>query len=121
MKLKNLQSRFARIFTQRCFMLFAALITLILVAPWLGETVQGRFLLNTAQALVLIAAVAAVGRTTMPFGIALLLGIPAVVFMFMAQVDPEERMHYLILAQGFFLAFYVVAVSYFWDTCSIRR
>ena len=112
MRLEKLQGRFARIFTQRCFLLFAALIALIVVAPWLGATPQGRFMLNGVQALVLIAAVAAVGRTPMPFGIALLLGIPAVIFMFMVQVDPEEKTHYVIVAQAFFLAFYVVTIFY---------
>jgi cytosine/uracil/thiamine/allantoin permease len=112
MPIARLQTRFGRIFTQRCFLLFAALIALILVAPFVGDTVRGRFILNGAQALVLIAAVAAVGRTTMPFGIALLLGIPAFVFLLLSEFQPEESSHYLALANAFFLAFYIVAVSY---------
>jgi hypothetical protein len=112
MRIARLQTRFGRIFTQRCFLLFAALLALVLVAPFVGDTVRGRFVINGAQALVLIAAVAAVGRTTMPFGIALLLGIPAFIFLVLSELQPEDAKRYVALANAFFLAFYIVAVSY---------
>jgi hypothetical protein len=112
MPIATLRNTFGRVFTQRCFLLFAALLALLLLAPFIGDTARGRFILNGVQALVLIAAVAAVGRATMPFGIALLLGVAAVGFLLVAEVQPEEAARYLAWSRGFFLAFYVVAVVY---------
>jgi hypothetical protein len=112
MSLGKLQTRFARIFTQRCFLLFAALLVLVLVAPFIAGTFRGRLIVNAAQALVLIAAVAAVGRSPMPFGIGLLLGIPAVAFLFVSHVEQEEAARYVVLAQSFFFAFYIIVVAY---------
>src|SRR6187455_647065 len=112
MSLGRLQSRFGRIFTQRCFLLFAALIVLIVAVPFFGGTIRGRLVLSGTQTLVLIAAVAAVGRTTMPFGIALLLGIPAFGFLIASDFNLEQEMRYLMWAHVFFIAFYLAAVFY---------
>ena len=112
MALGRLQTSVGRVFTQRCFYLFVSLIVLIAAAPFFGDTVRGRFILNGAQVLVLIATVAAVGRTTMPFVIAVLLGIQAFGFQVLAQLQPEDAARYLASAWGFALAFYIVAVSY---------
>ena len=65
MALGRLQTSVGRVFTQRCFYLFVSLIVLIAAAPFFGDTVRGRLILNGAQVLVLIATVAAVGRTKM--------------------------------------------------------
>src|SRR5215831_2859755 len=67
---------------------------------------------NAVQVLVLIASVAAVGRTTTPFVIALLLGIPA--FLFQGGItfgygDPEM---FRIWSNVFHGAFYLVAIVY---------
>jgi hypothetical protein len=112
MVIVRLQTSFGRVFGQRCFYLFVALIALIAAAPFLGGTLQGRFLITGVQVLVLIAAVAAVGRTTMPFVIALLLGIPAFGFLAASQWQPEDTTFYLEVATAFFVAFYLVAVTY---------
>jgi hypothetical protein len=112
MAIVKLQSSFARIFRQRCFYLFLSILIVIIAAPFLTETVHGRVLVQATQVLVLIAAVAAVGRTTMPFVIALLLGIPA--FFFQSGItfgygDPET---FRILSNVFHVVFYLVAVVY---------
>jgi hypothetical protein len=112
MAISRLQTSVGRVFTQRCFYLFVSLVVLIALAPVFGDTVRGRFILNGTQVLVLIAAVAAVGRTTMPFVIAVLLGIPAFGFQVISQLQPEDAARYLAFAWGFALAFYIVAVSY---------
>lgn len=112
MAISRLQTSVGRVFTQRCFYLFVSLVVLIAVVPFFGDTVRGRFILNGTQVLVLIAAVAAVGRTTMPFVIAVLLGIPAFGFLVISQLQPEDAARYLAFAWGFALAFYIVAVSY---------
>jgi hypothetical protein len=112
MAIHKLQSSFARIFGQRCFYLFLSILILIVGAPFLTETLHGRVLVQATQVLVLIAAVAAVGRTVLPFVIALLLGIPA--FFFQSGItfgygDPEM---FRIYSNIFHAAFYIVAVVY---------
>jgi len=112
MAILKLQSSFARIFRQRCFYLFLSILVLIVAAPFLTETVHGRALVQAAQVLVLIAAVAAVGRTTLPFVVALLLGIPAFVFqsgITFGYGDPEM---FRIWSNVFHGAFYLVAILY---------
>jgi hypothetical protein len=112
MAILKLQSSFARIFRQRCFYLFLSILVLIVAAPFLTETVHGRVVVQAAQVLVLIAAVAAVGRTTLPFVIALLLGIPAFVFqsgITFGYGDPEM---FRVWSNVFHGAFYLVAIVY---------
>lgn len=112
MLITRLHARFGRVFTQRCFYLFASMVALIVVAPFIGAMERGWVVINVAQVLVLIAAVAAVGRTMMPFVIALLLGIPAFGFLVMARVVPEDAVQHFAWATTFFIAFYAVAVVY---------
>jgi hypothetical protein len=69
-------------------------------------------LVGATHVLVLIATVAAVGRTTTPFLIALLLGIPAFGFQFMTLQGLEDPAHGSLLSASFYLAFYVVAIVY---------
>jgi hypothetical protein len=112
MALHKLQSSFARIFRQRCFYLFLSILVLIVGAPFLTEGLHGRVLVQAAEVLVLIAAVAAVGRSALPFVIALLLGIPAFVFqsgITFGYGDPAMFRYY---SNVFHVAFYVVAVVY---------
>lgn len=112
MGIVRLHSQFARVFTQRCFYLFVSLIALIAVAPFAAETFNGRLVLVAVQVLVLVAAVAAVGRTTLPFVIALLLGVPAFLLQFASALGFDWIPRALILANIFFVAFHVVAVVY---------
>ena len=112
MAILKLQSSFARIFRQRCFYLFLSILVLIVTAPFLTESLHGRVLVQAVEVLVLIASVAAVGRTTTPFVIALLLGIPAFVFqsgITFGYGDPEM---FRMLSDVFHAAFYLVAVVY---------
>ncbi|MFO1305517.1 MAG: voltage-gated potassium channel [Burkholderiales bacterium] len=110
--IRHLQSNVGRIFNQRCFYLFLCLVGLIGVAPWVDDSAQGRIVLLVAQATILIAAVAAVGRTTMPFVIALLLGMPALGFQLAGNVWHDDPTTNIERATIFYLAFYVVAVGY---------
>jgi hypothetical protein len=107
----RLQRRFGRVFKQRCFFLFVALLALIMVVPFIGEMDRGRILLQVLHMLVLTASVAAVGRTTMPFVIALLLGIPALGFQ-LAGGSADDTGTFVTWSAWFYLAFYVVAVVY---------
>jgi Ion channel len=72
----------SHIFFQRCFWLFAALVALIGAVSFVPASDHGRLALNGINMFVLIATVAAVGRTTVSFVIALLLAAPAVWFQY---------------------------------------
>ena len=73
----------SRIFYQRCFWLFVVLVVLIAAVSFVPGTDQGRLALNGVNMFVLIATVAAVGRTRLSFVIAALLAIPAVAFQYL--------------------------------------
>ena len=109
--IERLQSSFARVFFQRCFYLFISLIVLLVVAPF-AETTEGRIIVSVAHVFVLISAVAAVGRTTLPFIIALLLGLPALGFRLMALLGIDDVAHESLLSMSFMLGFYVIAIAY---------
>ena len=72
----------SRIFYQRCFWLFLVLVVLIGAVSFVPATDHGRLVLNGVNMFLLIATVAAVGRTTMSFAIALLIAVPAVWFQY---------------------------------------
>jgi len=67
-----------RIFFQRCFWLFAVLLTLIGAVLFVPATDHGRLMVSGVNMLLLIATVAAVGRTTFSLVVGLLLAVPAV-------------------------------------------
>src|SRR5690348_7589629 len=112
MAILKLQSSVARIFGQRCFYLFLSILILIVAAPFLTETVHGRVLVQAGQVLVLIASVAAVGRTTIPFVIALLIGIPAFAFQSAITFDYGDTEAFRIWSNVFHGVFYLVATIY---------
>jgi hypothetical protein len=73
----------SRIFYQRCFWLFGVLLLLIGAVSFVPATDHGRLILNGVNMFVLIATVAAVGRTTLSFVAAVLLAVPAVWFQYL--------------------------------------
>ena len=80
MALRSARDALSRVFYQRCFYLFALLLALITVVPFLPETERGRIALNWVNVFLVLATVAAVGRTLLSFVIALLLAAPTVWF-----------------------------------------
>jgi Ion channel len=90
---------------QRCKLLFWALLILLVAIPFLGETSHGQVLLVVVNVAVLLAAVAAVGRTRASFLIAVMLVGPALVFRFLAirSGSPGDS----AMAYGFNAAFYL--------------
>ena len=112
MAILKLQSTFARVFRQRCFYLFLSILVLIVAAPFLTGTLHGRVLVQAVQVLVLTASVAAVGRTPMPFVIALLLGIPAFIFQSGITFGYGDPQQFRLYSNAFHAAFYLVAVVY---------
>jgi hypothetical protein len=112
MGLARLHGRFARVFNQRCFYLFVSLLLLIIAIPFALESQQGRIVISLIQAFVLISAVAAVGRTVMPFVIALLLAIPALGFQAMAMLGEVDPSRASVIAHAAYIAFYLTAIVY---------
>ena len=82
MAIAQTRDALSRIFYQRCFWLFTVLIVLIGAVSFVPPTDQGRLVVNAVNMFMLLATIAAVGRTTLSFVIALLLGIPAVWFQY---------------------------------------
>jgi hypothetical protein len=105
------QRRLGRVFTQRCFYLFVALLALIMAAPFVDDGGPGHIVLQVLHVLVLTASVAAVGRTTFPFVVALLLGSPALGFQ-IAGGTLDDTGGFVTLSLWCYLAFYLVAVIY---------
>ena len=73
----------SRIFFQRCFWLFSVLLALIGAVSFVPASDFGRLLLNATNMFLLLATVAAVGRTILSFVIGLLLALPAVLFQYL--------------------------------------
>jgi hypothetical protein len=72
----------SRIFFQRCFWLFSVLLALIAAVSFVPASDFGRLFLNAINMFLLLATVAAVGRTILSFVIGLLLALPAVLFQY---------------------------------------
>ena len=95
---------------QRCLHLFAALLLLLVAAPFLEGTPQGRVVLNAISVFVLITATAAVARSGVALLTAFLLAGATVVFQGMGFILVDRG--YIVLSWGFGAAFYVVTVGY---------
>ncbi len=91
MALEIARTALARVFFQRCFYLFAALLILITVVPFLEDTPRGRIAVNLANLFIVVAAVAAVGRSPVSFLIALLLAAPTAGFQLLGLSSGEPR------------------------------
>lgn len=110
MPLPATRKAFARVFTQGCFYLFSALLLLMVAVPFLGETVGGRIAGNGINLLILVAAIAAVGRSTLSFVIGILLALPTVVCQLLAFISGDT--HYFALSWTFGGAFYFATIVY---------
>lgn len=90
MAINSTREALSRIFFQRCFWLFVVLITLIGAVSFVPSSDYGRLFLNAVNMFLLIATVAAVGRTTLSFVIALLLAIPATWFQYVGLWTDDD-------------------------------
>jgi len=80
-----------RIFYQRCFWLFIVLLVLIGAVSFVPATDEGRLVLNLVNMFLLIATVAAVGRTLLSFAAALLIAVPAVWFQYVGLWQDNDN------------------------------
>jgi hypothetical protein len=110
MAIKQARAAIGRLFYQRCFYLFLILLGLIVGVPFIEPTPLGRLAVNSTGTLVVIAAVAAVGRTALSFVIALLLAAPAVIFHWLGM-SADDR-HYLLLSWCFAGGLYAMTLAY---------
>jgi hypothetical protein len=95
---------------QRCFLLFLAMLALLVAMPFLSGTRHGRVIVNLFNLIVLVTAVAAVGRSMLSFVIALLLALPMLPFQLLALQSGEPG--YFALTWGFGAAFYIFALAH---------
>lgn len=102
--------RLAQMLQQKCFLLFLALLGLLVVMPFVSETAHGRVLVGLFNAIVLVTAIAAIERSKLSFAIAILLGLATVAFQVVAlQADSQG---YFALSWGFGASFYAFAISH---------
>ena len=110
MAIRKAREKLGRVFRQRCFYLFVVLLLLIGGVPFVEPTRFGRLLANAVNLFVIIATVAAVGRTTLSFVIALLLALPTIGFQWLYLVDDDVNALYW---SGLFAAaLYLAAIVY---------
>ena len=110
MPMYRIHTGFARVFTHRCFYLFVSVLVLVLIAPLLQTTTASRVSFNIVHLLVLISAVAAVGKSKASFTIAIVLAAAVVVFQWWALATRDETK--LALSWGLALVFYLFVLAY---------
>ncbi len=98
-----------RLFFRRCFYLFVTLLALIALAPFLEAERSGVFLRYLVNVLVILAAVAAVGRSILSFVFVLALAAPALVFRWLALDQGVPT--FVDLALRFDAAVYVTTIG----------
>jgi len=95
-----------RVFLQRCFWLFAALLFSIGAVSFVPSSDSGRLVLNGVNMVLLIATVVAVGRTTLSFTVAVLLAVPAVCFQYLGlwyDSDSDLAWSWVLSASLYFI------------------
>jgi hypothetical protein len=110
MAISTTRETLSRIFYQRCFWLFIVLVAAIGAVSFVPATDQGRLVLSAVNMFLLIATVAAVGRTTLSFVIAVLLAIPAVWFQYLGLWHDNDTE--LAESWMFSAALYFITVAY---------
>ncbi|HEY2801971.1 MAG TPA: potassium channel family protein [Chthoniobacterales bacterium] len=100
----------SHIFYQRCFWLFVLLMVLIGAVSFVPAHDSGRLVLNAVNMFLLIATVAAVGRSRVSFVIALLLAVPAVWFQYVGLWHDSDSD--LACSWMFSAALYFISTAY---------
>jgi hypothetical protein len=100
----------ARVFTQRCFYLFVALLALITVAPLVLGSERGRVVLTMLDVFVLLSTVAAVGRHVSSFAIGVAMAIAIMLLQFFGMRHGVDD--FLVGAWALSLLFYLAAIIY---------
>jgi hypothetical protein len=99
-----------RVFFQRCFYLFLVMVVLVAGAPLVEPTPASRLALNTINLLVVLSAVAAVGRTVGSFVMALLIAIPTLGLQWLSFNTGDVQ--HLVWSWGMGALLYLATVAY---------
>ena len=110
MAINRARTALAQVFFQRCFYLFVAVLALVMAVLLLEPTPRGRIILNVGNLFVVVAAVAAVGRTQLSFVIALLLAAPTLFFQWLAVDNGDTQ--FLLHSWTFGAALYALTIGY---------
>jgi hypothetical protein len=110
MAIRKAQELLGRIFTQRCFYLFVVLLAFDAVVPFIDPGPRAKFLIGFLDCLVVVAAVAAVGRTVLSFVIVSLLAFATLIFYWWS-LEHEDAGH-LARAWGFAAALDLATIIY---------
>ncbi len=110
MAIRIAHTRLGQIFTQRCFYLFVALLVLIVVVQVVEGTAHMRLMFSALHFLVLVSAVAAVGRSKISFALAFGLALPTMAFQALAIFTGDTTQQ--LISWGFAAAFYVLTLGY---------
>jgi hypothetical protein len=110
MAIRQARDALGRVFFQRCFYLFVVLLALVAVVPFVEPTANGRLVIGLANAFVVVATVAAVGRSVLSFVIVLLLAVPALGFHYLGVTSGDAEP--LALSWGFGAGLYAATVLY---------
>jgi hypothetical protein len=100
----------ARVFTQRCFHLFVAMLVLVILGPLASATPEGWIAVDVVESFVLVAAVAAFGTSMLSVVIALLLALPMIGFQVLANELGARQ--YTMISTAFGAGFYATSVIY---------
>jgi hypothetical protein len=98
------QRGLGQLLEQRCLFLLLAFLALLIAVPFLSETLHGPIILTFVNVIILLTAVAAVGRTRRSFVIAVLLVAPALTFRLLGLASNLRV--YLTLSWAFNAVFY---------------
>jgi hypothetical protein len=110
MPIRATRNALSRLFSQRCFWLFTVLLILIGAVSFVPASDRGRLVLNGINIFLLIAAVAAVGRTIRSFIVVTVLAVPAVWFQYLGlRYDRESD---LMWSWMFSTALYLVTIGH---------
>jgi hypothetical protein len=110
MAIRAAQQALGRIFFQRCFYLFVVLLAFDTIVPFVELGAFGKFAVSCLNSLVIVSAVAAVGRTVLSFVIVSLLALAALVF-FWLSMEFNDPLH-LARAWGFGAALDLATIVY---------
>lgn len=110
MAIRFAHAALGRLFFQRCFYLFVALLLLVAVAPLITPTPNGRLALNVVNLFVVVAAVATLGHSLRSFIFAMLLAAPALVFQWVALTTSQATM--FVWSWTFSVGLYLVTLTY---------
>lgn len=110
MLIRGLRRVLGGIFYQRCFYLFLMLMAFIAVVSFIPATDEGRLAVAAANAFLVVATVASVGRTTLSFALALVIAAPTLFYQWLAIRSNDP--HAVVMSQWLAAVLYATAIGY---------